>query len=332
MRYHLTLLEPVKGYRETLANAINERGQIVGEMSADNTECAVIWNEGKPTKLEDTHASGDDRIAGEAIDSKGEVVGGNCCWRQGRFSYFIAGKAFAKKTGSERLCQLNAINENGVIVGYGYSVEHEQSAIVWRNGKPFLLEEPGFYGSEALAINRAGQIVGYAKGGWSGTRAVLWESGKRIWLGSLPNRESSVANALNDAGKIVGHAYRAAERIRRGQRNRQAFVWESGRMRELPALVRGAESSARGINNSGLIVGWSHIEKKEPDELGDPESGARAVIWEQGEARDLNKLLTTKSPWILWRALGVNSRGQIVGYAQDAKEARRAFCLTPVGT
>ena len=67
-------------------------------------------------------------------------------------------------------------------------------------------------------------------------------------------------------------------------------------------------SQADGINNKSQVFGFSQ------DANGD-ESTAVAVLWQNGATFDLNTLASGDSPWFLQEALGINDRGQIVGFA-----------------
>lgn len=64
-------------------------------------------------------------------------------------------------------------------------------------------------------------------------------------LGTLAGTSSSYANDINNAGQVVGGSETAA-----GERG--AFIWEGGRMRQLPELERpeddGGGTIAMGIN------------------------------------------------------------------------------------
>jgi probable HAF family extracellular repeat protein len=72
-------------------------------------------------------------------------------------------------------------------------------------------------------------------------------------------------------------------------------------MRDLGTLG-GIESQADGINNSGLIVGWSRIA-----------SGARhAFLWNSGGMVDLNSLVTVAPGVWLEEATAINEAGHLV--------------------
>ena len=79
-------------------------------------------------------------------------------------------------------------------------------------------------------------------------------------LGTLPNKDSSEAIDINDAGTVVGYSYIFApnDPINQNQ-NPRAFVWRNGTMTDLnnllPANSGWELTVAWGINNNGQIVG-----------------------------------------------------------------------------
>lgn len=101
----------------------------------------------------------------------------------------------------------------------------------------------GITGS-ASAINRNGQIVGYSTTLTGATRAFSTSaSGPMVDLGTLGTDSS--ANAINDAGTIVG-ATAVSGKFR-------AFTTRVGQ--QMTSLLPNNESFPLGINNSGQIVG-----------------------------------------------------------------------------
>ena len=104
---------------------------------------------------------------------------------------------------------------------------------------------------------------------------------------------------------------------------RHAFVWKSGVMKDLGAIVGGNESSANGINNDGVIVGFSQ------NSAGD----MRAVRWmPDGRKLSLGTLGGRNS-----EAKAINDFGVIVGWSQIAGGQRHAFryengVMTDLGT
>ncbi|HEX6433216.1 MAG TPA: plastocyanin/azurin family copper-binding protein [Gemmatimonadales bacterium] len=144
----------------------------------------------------------------------------------------------------------------------------------------------------ARAINNQGQVIGIASG------AFIWRNGVFRNLGSLGGG-STIPNALNEAGQVVGESYTSAG-------DAHAFLWENGVMRDLGTLgapfVSGQVlSSATGINAAGQIVGWAPTSD---DLIG----SRRAFLWENGRMTRLASLNRVSS-----LATGIDNLGRVVG-------------------
>jgi probable HAF family extracellular repeat protein len=87
-----------------------------------------------------------------------------------------------------------------------------------------------------------------------------------------------------------------------GTRRAHAFRWTNGTgMQDLGTLSGGSDSQARGIDDSGVIVGWS----------GSSDSLSRAVTWTTGAPVDLGTLAGRS--WNGGEANAINGGGGIVG-------------------
>jgi hypothetical protein len=125
----------------------------------------------------------------------------------------------------------------GIAGGPGYS-----GAVVWANGKVSALG-PG----RAQGVNRHGVVVGGDSIGTNMGHAVLWRGGRRIRLAEPRGTEASSANAVDDAGNIVGFAGTATRTY--------GMVWSAatpGRYRTLP--YRDRDVNLLGVS-AGRIVG-----------------------------------------------------------------------------
>lgn len=109
----------------------------------------------------------------------------------------------------------NAINDDGVVVGWARNVDNDRHAFVYENGTMTDLGTPdGFsgetYTSYAYDINAAGEIVGYFDGDGFYYDPV---SGTMTALTDVIDLENSVfdniisAYGINDQGWIIGEAY-----------------------------------------------------------------------------------------------------------------------------
>ncbi len=211
-----------------------------------------------------------------AINDRGQVGGVSRTANRGR-RYFLweKGKMVDLGRAPEGSSVQIQLNERG---------EALLSGSLWADGRltrlPFA----------ASALNDRGQVVGSR--GVEHARAVLWEKGRVTDLGVLPGDTWSGAEAINNAGVVVGTSHDA----RAGMR---AFRWSKGKLSELPRLRGFVGCRAYGINSSGQALGYCTTDKP---------FRVHAVLWQDGRARDLG---TLGHDWVY--PLQLNDRGQVVG-------------------
>ncbi len=155
--------------------------------------------------------------------------------------------------------------------------------------------------SSANAINNLGAVVGSADlattNSFATHHAFLYTNGVITDLGVLgtysSSREtvdSSAGFAINSSGDIVGQSSTTDGTL-------HAFLFSQGRLVDLGVLPGSQQSNARGINDSGQIVGWSI-----------PGGIQHAFLYKNGIMSDIGTLGGTAS-----FAYAINNSGQIVG-------------------
>jgi probable HAF family extracellular repeat protein len=133
------------------------------------------------------------------------------------------------------------------------------------NGCPYP-----FYGA---AIDDRGQVTGYTGQLTDAFQwALLWtnKAGMSIFGSSFTN---TYGNGINNVGQIVGENGRAAA-------GGDAAYWKNGVETELgglPGIPEIGGSAANGVNDLGLVVGWSSTPLN-----GNGQSFIHAVTWTQG--------------------------------------------------
>jgi probable HAF family extracellular repeat protein len=231
------------GGKWSLAHAINDRGQIVGQsltnlsVSLENGDVitarhAFLWQNGKLTDLGTLphHQSGSWALA---INNRGQIVGaarwesgGNLeehrpfLWQNGKLTDLgtLTARPGELQTGTG-LNSAVAINERGQVTGTCETVD-QTHGVLWQNGRLIDLGTLGTNNGNGFVANINGrrQIVG-ARQAENGTQhAFLWQNGKMTDLGTLPGGDKSYANAINNHGQIVG-----ASTTRTGQTH--AVLW-----------------------------------------------------------------------------------------------------------
>jgi probable HAF family extracellular repeat protein len=223
---------------------------------------------------------------------------------------------------------------------------------------------PGGFGALGLDINNSGEITGIAYAADGTLRGVLYQQRRLEDLGLLPGFSHAFANAINDRTEIVGNQYTKEFGSFAG------FLYRGGQLLDLIG-IRDGQVSPSDINNRGDIVGnWQHpdvflsegfvfadgtftfLPKLVPDGGAYPSSindqgdvvgyattqggfsGARAVLWRNGQVQDLGVPLGSTTS----AAYYINNAGTIVGTgANITPEVYRGFvyrngAMTDVGT
>jgi probable HAF family extracellular repeat protein len=191
--------------------------------------------------------------------------------------------------------------------------------------------------SSASAVNDSGVVTGYSYtvvNGRSAYHAFRWAANVMGDLGTLggPN---SWGRAINNAGRIVGESDMHVTIDGVVQQYTHAFIYNpnTASMSDLGTLrddARVGSSSASGINESGVIVGWAENEDRE----------RRAFVYDpaDGVMKDLNDQLylyredgtSIGVSVVLTEARDINDGGVIVGWGQvRGSDNTRAFLLNP---
>jgi probable HAF family extracellular repeat protein len=166
---------------------------------------------------------------------------------------------------------------------------------------------------QALSINDRGQVTGSANtAGDAQTHAFLYSRGTMTDLGTLGG-STSYGFGINDRGQVAGGAATP------GDAGFHTFLYCGGAMTDLGTLG-GTFSEASAINSSGVVVGESTLPG---DTVQD------SFIYSHGVMTDLMTLLPPGSGVTNLTVMGINDRGQTVGFGSDANGPARALLLTP---
>ena len=308
------------------ANSINDAGQIVGR-----AHTSYLPVPDSPLQISNVHAflfHGGALIdlgtlPGHAvsiafdINTHGDVVGYSASgqpaafvWADGAMTPLQAIPGFSSAA--------HAINDHGLIVGsvtLNGGGATDEFPVRWMNGLVAMLPFDAAWSSAfATNVNNTGHSVGMAHVTSSQEdHAVLWADGAAIDLGTLDGSPFSCANAINDAGAIIGHSGVADGGIWVSR----AVRWDGGVIQDLGSLG-GNSSDALDINAHGHIVGTADVG-----------STQHAFLWQDGHMIDLNDLIDPESGWVLGEAHAINDAGQIVG-SGVRNGATQAFLLDPI--
>lgn len=305
------------------AYAISNKGSVAGfaNLPGDTAFHAFLWRKGVMTDLGTLgglnssdlfYLNERDDVVGAAETSTPDPFGEDFC---GWGTYLTCAPFLWRNGVMTQLPTLNgnnggacSINNRGQVVGSSENAtpdnceltKFQRKPVIWDRGQ--IKELPTLSGDTlgaANVINDHGQAVGRSQN-CTEWHAALWEKGTVTDLGNLGGTISQ-ANGINNQGQVFGYSQLS------GDLTGHAFLWEKERgMSDLGALPGDlGYSEAWGIDNKGRVVGTSC----------DEDGNCRAFLWQNGVMTDLNTLIPADSPWFLWEADEINSRGEIVGLA-----------------
>lgn len=273
------------------AFAVNDRGTVVGEIlpPGNNGRAFVYSKSTRLTLLEPLNAAG--ASAAYGINDSGEVVG-----EASVTSGASLGFLYTSRMGMQPLGTLGgtrstayAINNAGQIVGSAtFAADQLFHPTLWWHAKVIDLGSLGDGSAVAYGINDAGQIVG-SYGNSGSTGAFLYVDGAMSDIGTLGgvNPSYAVAYSINNAMEIVGYSMTPEGRA-------HGFLYTQGKLQDLGSFGF-MDSSARGINDHGQIVG-----KVWPSGNND----SSAVLFFRGNGLLLlSGLLPADAGWVLTNSL-----------------------------
>lgn len=199
------------------------------------------------------------------------------------------------------------ITNSGLILGIQSSHDGPFSVVTWQGNQiTDITAAAGLSGAyqyfHPSTMNASGSIVGgLYKADCNGCRnAVKWDGSSLLELGAASGYSAAVASGINDAGHVVGHSHKVSNR----NSEQRATLWKDGATVDLGTLG-GNNSAAYAINNSGAVIGSSHISADN--------TYSHATLWQNGSIHDLGTLGGNYS-----YAWALNEQNQIVGQSRTS--------------
>lgn len=333
--YTITDLGVLKGDNESSGFWLNNYGEVVGCSDTKNSEAypctgtvlgqhAFLWS--KSTGMKDLGTLSGGTISGATgINDLGAVVGysnvdGKPVTDFVAFLWTSGGGMvnLGTLTGGNSSAAFE-INSAGMIAGDSFINSTQVNATSWINKHIHNLGGlPKAIFTAGLDVNDNNEIVGesvFSYGPPFKSHAFAWTSGTgMIDLGTLAGGVTSIANAINLSGLIVGQSDSSST-----GGNWHAVKWDSERkIHDLGTLPGGTYSVAFAINDFDVVVGYGNLSN----------NAAHAAIWTSTGVKDLNSLIPADSGWVLINANAINNVGQITGYG-TIHGYNHAFLLTP---
>jgi probable HAF family extracellular repeat protein len=348
------------GGTQSNAASINQRGWITGSANypGDMIAHAALWGDGAPKDL-GTLGGPSSAIAWPNLDDFGMVAGISETAQMDPYGEPWSCSAFFPAiTPSLHVCVgftwrnnvMQPLPTLGGPDGYAAGTNDWGNVVGWAedstmdptcdNGQVLQFEPvmwdaqgrihrlptlPGDPDGAATAINDFDQIVGIsgicdqAVGRFSAIHAVIWDHGVVHKLFNVESVSWNTPEAINVFGGVAGFVNIPGPGDEAGNLQPIAFVWTPrAGLTEIPPLGTDAYSMASGINDEGDVVGVSY---------GAGFSTARAFLYHDGRAYDMNQLVPNGSPYLLV-ANAIDDRGDVVGQASTSGEAL-AFEATP---
>jgi probable HAF family extracellular repeat protein len=291
---------------ESVAWDVNDRGVVVGWYLPEGTDQSHAFRWSARRGLTDLGPG-----AAKAVNDAGVVVG----TRTGvdglpRATRWTAA-GVARDLGVDGFSWANDVNDGGTVVGYTSLPDASlRGFVIEPGGAPELLAHPAGLGGlsdVAVGVNERGAIAGYSNDETSGwPLPVLW-SGRRHTPAVVPGRRDNYdVTGINERGTIVGSTVD-------GELGYQAVTWVGRDHREVDVGPAGVQSLGRAVDDRGQVVGIRY-------DLGDafrwdPRTGRTTILTGLADVRD--------------EALGINDRGDVVGYSTLADGSRRATLFAP---
>ncbi|MFN8469555.1 MAG: hypothetical protein U0X20_28630 [Caldilineaceae bacterium] len=197
---------------------INNHGQIVGDSTpagatSDYFTHAFLWESGTMADLTPDQAP-DQPSCAIAMNERGQVIGTR--------TYCLGGAPFLWDNGTfidlssegQGFDRLDALNDLGQVVGYGYRQCNCQPggspycctlhALLWDRGILIDLDiQQGRWPNGPTLLNNRGQIV-LRPTFSSEAQLYLWQNGVLVPF-EVPGGSPIIASAINDAGAVVGY-------------------------------------------------------------------------------------------------------------------------------
>jgi len=279
---------------------INESGQVSG---TTRNRKAALWSERAGLK-QAALPPGFAIAEGDGLNGAGHVIGvaTNADGSKRQAFTFIEGKTVLLPGEQSKA---TAINDKDEIAGEASVLGKPATVpVIWRQRK--IVDLGACCGGTAFAINSKGQVVGESYDAQGRYQAFLWDDAHGM-KAIGPGEDYSSAVAINQVGHVAVQAFP------------RTFFYEDGKLNPLELSPK-YPSQPRVVNDCDVIVG----------SYGKHSDDSKAFVWDRTHGFiDLNGRVLAGTGWKLEIAIGVNNRGEIVGWGDYKGEEDSGFLLLP---
>lgn len=214
------------------------------------------------------------------------------------------------------------INNAGVVVGIAItSVDpHEQGFILVDSVYRFF-SRPGWQNTEPRSIGNSGAVTGWSFNDDGTNAGFVYEPRSGTFTDATPSGSTrTIVQGINKFGRISGNGQQAGL-------GRYGFIWQQGTLtkgkRELVpfldrSLVADGQTSARGINDAGIITGFTSSGGKTVGFVGSAASGYQLLLPPGADAPGISTFCT-----------GINNAAQVICSVSDAGGNSQNFIGSP---
>ena len=197
-----TISTPASGSPNTVINAINDGGKLVGYGSAG----FILDSAGNLTAVQVPASFKASTISKPAsINSSGVIVGNFSVASGAQEGFILQAESYkAYQVPGSYSTTLNDINDNGVIVGsYQASSGGSSKGFLLENGTVTTVQYPGASSTVVTSINTAGHVVGYF---YNKSQVLLpfYFDGTTYTQILTPGEYACVIGHIKNSGDIVG--------------------------------------------------------------------------------------------------------------------------------
>jgi probable HAF family extracellular repeat protein len=302
--YHVFKLDGLGG-TSSGGNGINNLGWITGTSTLDDDAAtrATLWVFGHPFDLDTLGApSSSSGVIWPVKNERGLISGIVEVPGADPFDEDWACSVFMPKTPGH-VCRgfvwedgdMRALPTLGGTHGFATGTNNRRQTVGWAET---TFEDP--------SCNRTSQFLQF--------HAVVWGPGRDDIRPLLPlgDDSTSAATAINDRGQVAGISGICSQGV--GELSAiRAVIWEpDGTTTDLGSLGGVAWNTPMAINERGDVVGFANAPGTDP-----PTSfNYRAFLWTRQLGRMMD--LGTLDGDTRAQALGINERGQVVGFSRGA--------------